>query len=114
MHEADGTVKQYTDALWNDSKNKIVNQMAPSSKRNMLYLGVWLSLRSAVEKAHQMKIYNSEAFAHSVIEAWDKLLNESVFVRGCDRLKEFLVLIGTANGGNEMVECKLVSDAMQF
>jgi hypothetical protein len=73
---------------------------------NMLDLGFWRSIQSAVEKLHAFKLYDADALARSVERAWRERLNPSVFEKVYNRLLRVLGLIIDDSGGNKSVESK--------
>jgi hypothetical protein len=112
-HGTDIAVQQYTDELKATYNIEIVQQVARSPETNLLDLGVWRSIQSAVEKEHTFKVYDPDALARSVERAWNTRLNQGVFRRVFLRLLKVLVLIVDDNGGNDRVEArrgKLFSD----
>ena len=103
-----GTVdakKIYTEEMkkWNIT---IVWQVPRSPETNMLDLGVWMSIQSAVTVAHRLRRCNHDALARSVMDAWNNYLSPKAFANVHGRLKVVLKCIVDGAGGNELVEQK--------
>ena len=54
-HGTKDAVKSYTEAVRRDYNVVIIQQVARSPETNILDLGVWCALQSAIEKAHRKK-----------------------------------------------------------
>ena len=79
---------------------------ARSPETNMLDLGVWMSIQSAVTVAHQLRRCNHDALARSVMDAWNNYLSPKAFANVHGRVKVVLKCIVDGAGGNELVEQK--------
>ncbi len=105
-HGTDDAVKQYTCELKERFNIEVVQQVPRSPETNLLDLGIWISIQSAVEKEHTFKVYDADALARSVERAWNERLNPDVFGRVYDHLLKVLALILEDNGGNDLVETR--------
>ncbi len=104
-HGTAEAIQEYVNVL--RTRNiEVIWQIPRSPETNMLDLGVWMSIQSAVCKAHFMKRCNGEALARSVMDAWETYLSVQAFKNVHGRLKVVLVCIRDAEGGNELVETK--------
>jgi hypothetical protein len=112
-HGTSEAIKTYTQMLMDEYNIEIFLQVPRSPETNLLDLGIWRSIQSAVEKEHAKKTYDPDSLARSVQRAWDKRLNPIAFGRVADRLLKVLDLIVRDNGDNNLVESergKLFSD----
>jgi hypothetical protein len=57
---------------------QIIQQSARSPEVNALGLGIWISVQSAVECRHQNRRGDLDAFAQSVLDAWNNLLIHTI------------------------------------
>jgi hypothetical protein len=103
-HGTDEAIEQYTKYLWEEHKIEIIWQVPRSPETNMLDLGLWRSIQSAVEKVHAFKVYDADALARSAEKAWRNRLQSGVFERVFQRLLKVLKIIEDDNGGNDFVE----------
>ena len=78
-HGTDEAVQSYTDMLKSEYTIEIIQQVPRSPETNMLDLGLWRSMQSAVEKEHAFKVYDADALNRSVEKAWNDRLNPEVF-----------------------------------
>ena len=72
----------------------------------MLDLGVWMSIQSAVVKAHRNRRCHPDALAKSITDAWEHNLSIKAFDNVFGRLRVVLSCIVQDNGGNRLVESK--------
>ena len=105
-HGTDEAVKSYTEMLKSEYTIEIIQQVPRSPETNMLDLGLWRSMQSAVEKEHAFKVYDADALNRSVEKAWNDRLKPEVFKRVYERLRKVLKLIESDNGDNNEVESK--------
>jgi hypothetical protein len=103
-HGTNEAIAQYKAALERDWKIKLVHQIPQSPDTNVLDLGIWMSLQSAVEKRHRLRRGDKEALHESVMAVWDKVANEEAFVKVFDRLKKNYAIIEKSGGGNDFCE----------
>lgn len=93
----------YTDAL-QEYNVEIVWQVPRSPETNLLDLGIWMSIQSAVTRVHQLRRCQADALAKSVKEAWEKNLSETAFTNVFNKLVVVLKSIVQDEGGNAFVE----------
>ena len=106
-------IETYTKHLMDKYNIQIVHQVPRSPETNLLDLGIWRSVQSAVEKEHLYRCHDADALARTVQKAWDERLRSTVFANVYKRLLRVLKLIIDDNGDNNMVESergKLFSD----
>ena len=96
---------QYTEAL-QQFNIKVVWQVPRSPETNMLDLGVWMSIQSAVQRVHHMRRCHHDALAASVHDAWESYLSPKAFYNVHNRLRVVLRCILDDRGGNRLVETK--------
>ena len=70
-HGTKETVKLYTEMLKTKYNIIIIHQVLRSKYTNLLNLGVWCSLKAAVEKEHYMKGTDVHVLHNSVMSAWN-------------------------------------------
>ena len=104
-HGTNDAKKEYTRIL-GDLNIKIIWQVPRSPETNMLDLGVWMSIQSAVMKTHYLRKCSHDALAESVMNAWENYLNIRAFTHVHGRLKVALVCICDDAGGNTTIEAK--------
>lgn len=103
-HGTEDTIWDYT-LLLSQYKIEVVQQIPRSPETNLLDLGIWMSIQSAVEREHQFKCHEANALASSVERAWSKRFADGkVFQSVSRRLRKVLDLIIDGNGGNDLVE----------
>ena len=83
---------------------EIIWQVPRSPETNMLDLGVWMSIQSAVTRVHHNRRSHVDALATSIEDAWTGYLSEKAFHNVHRRLKVVLQSIVKDEGGNELVE----------
>ena len=102
-HGTNATRHEYTELLLQQF-NIIVHHQSPRSpETNVLDLGLWNSLQSAVEKLHRDKRTDADAIAHSALQAWRALPSDKIS-RVFSRIPVVLDLIIEDQGGNDKVE----------
>ena len=62
-HGSNEAVEKYTEDLKNKHKIEIIQQVPRSPETNVLDLGIWMSLQSAVEKEHRGQKNDANALA---------------------------------------------------
>ena len=85
---------------------QVIFQIPRSPYCNVLDLGVWCGLQSAVEKRHFQRRAHVEALVMSVMETWDKGHLNDIISKVFGRLQKVLVLVVEGKGSNELVETK--------
>ena len=105
-HGTDIAIEQYTTTLKNDYNVEVVWQVPRSPETNMLDLGVWMSIQTAVTRVHHMRRCQHDALAKSVEDAWNSYLTPKAFENVHKRLRVVLSCIVEDKGGNTLVESK--------
>ena len=72
-------------------------------KTNMLDLGIWMSLQSMVEKAHQKKVMQHDKLSKTVMDCFDEIPKQ-MLDNVVEWWKQVLYLICIRKGWNELVE----------
>ncbi len=112
-HGTKEAIKQYIEIL-RQRRIEVVWQVPRSPETNMLDLGVWMSIQTAVCKVQQNRRCKHDVLAKSVEDAWSNYLNEEAFKNVWGRLRVVLVFIVEGGGSNDEVESrrgKLFRDA---
>jgi hypothetical protein len=104
-HGTNDAKEAYTEGLVS-SNVEVIWQVARSPETNMLDLGVWMSIQSAVQKVHHGRRCQHDALAKSVEDAWKANLNIEAFSNVFKRLRVVLRCILDDDGGNRLVEAK--------
>ena len=104
-HGTNDAKRQYTDIL-KGFNVEVIWQVPRSPETNMLDLGVWMSIQSAVMKVHYGRKCHHDALAKSVEDAWSRYLSQEAFYNVHRRLRVVLVCIVDDDGGNRLVESK--------
>ena len=96
--------KKYV-SKFREKYNIIIFWQCPNSpETNLLDLGAWRSLQSAVEDEHLQKRIELDVLAKSVMAAWDKFDGNAKLGSIYERWKKVLSLIQLGNGNNDLVE----------
>jgi len=103
-HGTDEAWETFTMNLEEKYKVKIIRQCPQSPETNLLDLGIWMSIQTAVEKAMCMKRGDIQALVNAVNDAWDTRLSEKAFNNVYERLQNVLVMIDDDKGGNAKIE----------
>jgi hypothetical protein len=103
-HGTDEAWETFTMNLEEKYKVKIIRQCPQSPETNLLDLGIWMSIQTAVEKAMCMKRGDIQALVNAVNDAWDTRLSEKAFNNVYERLQNVLAMIDDDKGGNAKVE----------
>ena len=82
----------------------LVRQVPNSPDTNVLDLGIWMSLQSAVEKHHRLHRGDREALHATVMQVWDEVTNAEAFEAVFDRLAKNYDIIRQHGGGNTLIE----------
>ena len=94
---------QYT-AILKEKNIEIVWQIPRSPETNLLDLGVWCSIQSAVEKRHRNRVKASnDALARTVKETWEQF-DSAILKRVYDRWELVLSLIISDSGDNKAID----------
>ena len=102
-HGTNDAKASYADILL-ASNVYIIWQPPRSPELNMLDLGIWMSIQSAVTKQHFLCRNHVDALAKSVVSAWSWRLHSQAFLNVWQRLKVVLTCIIDDRGGNRLVE----------
>lgn len=103
-HGTDEAVQQYSKDLKNNYKIEIVHQVPRSPETNVLDLGIWMSLQSAVEKEHRGQKCDANALDGTVMRVWENVASEDAFRNVFGKLPVIYHNIKTSGGGNNTVE----------
>lgn len=102
-HGSEDKIAEYEDYLLEKYKIKLVRQIPRSMEFNMLDLGVWMSVQSAVEKSHRGRRSNRDALWFTIRQAWEAL-DTSVFNNVHARWKKVLKIVIATQGDNDLVD----------
>ena len=105
-HGTDVAIALYTGILLDQFNVEVVWQVPRSPETNMLDLGVWMSIQSAVTRVHHMRRCHHDALARSVVDAWNHYLSLAAFKNVHCRLRVVLSCIVEDKGGSSLVESK--------
>ena len=103
-HGTDKCVDEYTKNLREKHNIQIVQQVARSPETNVLDLGIWMSLQSAVEKKHKGKCCNPDVLDETVMKVWKDVASVDAFKNVFGKLPVIYKLILSNGGGNDLVE----------
>ena len=103
-HGTDDCVKEYTRILSKDYNIQIIQQVPRSPETNVLDLGIWMSLQSAVESKHWGKCNNAETLHATVTEVWADVASADAFENVFNKLPNIYHNICSNLGGNDLVE----------
>jgi hypothetical protein len=104
-HGTNDAINEYTQAM-RTFNVQLIWQVPRSPETNMLDLGVWMSIQSAVTKVQRMRRCHHEVLAKSVRDAWENKLSGRAFSNVYQRLRVVLSCIVDDCGGNALVEEK--------
>jgi hypothetical protein len=103
-HGTVGAWLEFTQELKERYNVEIIRQIPRSPETNILDLGVWCSLQSAVEKAHRNLTTSCLAALHRSVErAWISFNSEKI-TKVYQRWKKVLDLIIVDHGDNKLVD----------
>ena len=105
-HGTDTAVKKYTEDLKNKYKIEIVQQVPRSPETNVLDLGIWMSLQSAVEKEHRGQKNDANALDKTVMKVWADVASKDAFLNVFGKLPVIYNNIKRSRGGNNLVETR--------
>jgi hypothetical protein len=77
----------FTKDLEEKYKVKIIRQCPRSPETNLLDLGIWMSIQTAVEKTMYTKRGDIQALANAVNDAWDFDFRKNTFKNVYERLQ---------------------------
>ena len=97
----DECVKEYTQNLMEKYNIEIVQQVARSPETNVLDLGIWMLLQSAVEKRHKGRCCNPKVLNETVMEVWKEVASVEAFENVLGKLPMIYNLILRNLGGND-------------
>jgi hypothetical protein len=101
-HGTNDAIEQYVGTLWQRYSVKIIHQVARGPEMNLLDLGAWMSLQSAVEKHFRGSRNDVKALVPKVEEAWSQY-DSSVFHSIFGRWLKVLQLVIADKGDNSLV-----------
>ena len=103
-HGTKDAIDECVLALKNDHNVIVTHRIPRSPETNLLDLGVWFSLQSAVEKNHRhMRIDNIDSLVNTCNATWESC-NSDVFQKVCDRWIKVLDIITSDYGDNKLVD----------
>ena len=88
----------------NDYHIILVHQIPQSPGTNVLDLGIWMSLQSAVKKCHQLRRGDKDALHATVMKVWKDVASEEAFMKVFERLKKNYAVIEKSQGSNDYYE----------
>ena len=103
-HGTKDAIEEYVNDLKQVHNVVIIWQVPRSPETNLLDLGVWNSIQSAVDKAHCGTKSNVTALTRTVVKTWASYSGTEVFERAFQRWRKVLSLILAGNGDNHLVE----------
>jgi hypothetical protein len=104
MDNAGGHAKRQHIDIPKAFKVEVIWQAPRSPETNVLDLGVWMSIQSAVMKVHYGRRCHHDAPAKSVEAAWNGYLSQEAFYNVHKRLRVALTCIVEDNDENRLVE----------
>ena len=104
-HGTNDAIATYTEGL-QIYNVEIIWQVPRSPETNMLDLGVWMSVQSAVGKNHRRQRCAHDALAKSIVDSWNNYLSTMAFHNVFKQLCIIMRFILEKNGGNQLVEQK--------
>jgi hypothetical protein len=103
-HGTKEAIVEYQEHLMSQYKVRLIHQIPTSPETNILDLGVWASLQSAVETCHRRMKQDPKALASTIEKVW-RDFDSSVFTKVYDRWKnKVLNLIIAGCGDNVNVD----------
>ena len=75
-HGSNEAVEKYTEDLKNKYKIEIIQQVPRSPETNVLDLGIWMSLQSAVEKEHRGQKNDANALDKTVMRKYGPMSHQ--------------------------------------
>ena len=103
-HGTKDAVDQYTKELLDKHNIEIIQQVPRSPETNVLDLGIWMSLQSAVEKEHHGRRCDADALDETVMKVWGDVASEDAFKNVFGKLPTIYANIKNCSGGNDTVE----------
>ena len=103
-HGTKEAIAKYKQQMYDDYKIILVHQIPQSPETNVLDLGIWMSLQSAVEKCHRLMRGDKQALDASVMKVWKDVANEEAFTKVFDRLNVNYAAIKKFGGKNDFCE----------
>ena len=102
-HGTDETVTEYTAAT-KIMNSILVRQVSNLLDTNVLDLGIWTSLQSAMGKRHRLSRGNKEALHDTVMKVWSEVANKEAMCRVYDRLEKNYEIIRKTKGDNKLIK----------
>ena len=85
---------------------EIIQQVPRSPETNVLDLGIWMSLQSAVEKEHRGQKNDANALDKTVMKVWANVASKEAFLNVFGKLPVIYNNIKRSRGGNNLVETR--------
>ena len=87
-HGSNEAVEKYTEDLKNKHKIETIQQVprSPDRDTNVLDLGIWMSLQSAVEKEHRGQKNDANALDKTVMKVWANVASKEAFLNAFGKL----------------------------
>ena len=105
-HGSNEAVEMHTEDLKNKYKIEIIQQVPRSPETNVLDLGIWMSLQSAVEKEHRGQKNDANALDKTVMKVWANVASKEAFLNVFGKLPVIYNNIKRSRGGNNLVETR--------
>ena len=105
-HGSNEAVEKCTEDLKNKCKIEIIQQVPRSPETNVLDLGIWMSLQSAVEKEHRGQKNDASALDKTVMKVWANVASKEAFLNVFGKLPVIYNNIKRSRGGNNLVETR--------
>ena len=105
-HGSNEAVEKHTEDLKNKHKIETIQQVPRSPETNVLDLGIWMSLQSAVEKEHRGQKSDANALDKTVMKAWANVASKEAFLNVFGKLPVIHNNIKRSRGGNNLVETR--------
>ena len=103
-HGTKEAIVQFKAIMKNDYNIIPVHQIPQSPETNVLDLGIWMSLQSAVEKCHRLRRGDNDALRATIMKVWKDVASEEAFVKVFERLKKNYAVIEKSQGSNDYCE----------
>ncbi len=105
-HGSNEAKDSYQRTLLKEHNIVLIHQVPRSMYTNVLDLGFWCAIQSAVETNCRGKRCDKNVLCKVVMQTWKSKKLKHILLNVFDRLHKVLVLIAQANGSNELVETK--------
>ena len=105
-HGTKDAVDQYTKELLDKHNIEIIQQVPRSPETNVLDLGIWMSLQSAVKKEHRGQKNDANALDKTVMKVWANVASKEAFLNVFGKLPVMYNNVKRSRGGNNLVETR--------